>query len=62
MFSLHLVEKIQTIVKKNTLLLHTAANEPYLENSCCETNDNQKALDYFSSKDPTIIEYNNIVS
>ena len=61
-FSLALIERIQEIVKKSHLLLHTANNEPYLENSCCETKEGENTLSYFSSIDPRITEYNQIVT
>jgi hypothetical protein len=61
-FSLALIERIQEIVKKSHLLLHTSNNEPYLENSCCETKEGENTLAYFSSKDPRITEYNEIVT
>ena len=61
-FSLALIERIQEIVKKNQLLLHTANNEPYLENACCETKEGETTISYFSNKDPRITEYNQIVT
>jgi hypothetical protein len=61
-FSLALIEKIQEIVKKHQLLLHTSGNEPYLENACCDTNENELTISYFSKRDPRINEYNNIVT
>ena len=61
-FSLALIEKIQDIVKKHGLLLHTAGNEPYLENSCCDSKENETTVDYFISRDPRIAEYNNVVT
>ena len=61
-FSLALIERIQEIVKKNHLLLHTANNEPYLENACCESKEGENTISYFSSKDPRITEYNQIVT
>ena len=61
-FSFALIERIQEIVKKNQLLLHTANNEPYLENSCCETKEGETTISYFSNKDPRITEYNQIVT
>ena len=60
-FSLALIERIQEIVKKSKLLLHTSNNEPYLENACCETKEGEKTLSYFSNKDSRISEYNEIV-
>lgn len=61
-FSLSIVERIQEIVKKHHLLLHSSGNEPYLENACCETKDNETTVNYFISKDPRIAEYNQIVT
>jgi hypothetical protein len=61
LFSLAIQEKIQEIVKNNRLLLHTANNEPYLENACCDTRDKISTIDYFVNKNPNIYEYNKIV-
>jgi len=60
-FSLSVVERIQEVVKKHRLLLHTSGNEPYLENACCESGENETTIGYFTEKDPRIIEYNDIV-
>ena len=60
-FSLALVEKIQEIVKKQHLLLHTMGNEPYLENACCQTSENETTIGYFLKHDSNIFEYNKIV-
>jgi hypothetical protein len=60
-FSLAIQERIQDIVKKHKVLLHTANNEPYLENSCCDSKENEPTIDYFTSRDKDIIEFNNIV-
>ena len=61
-FSLALIERIQEVVKKNHLLLHTSGNEPYLENACCESKEDESTINYFASKDDRIIEYNGIVT
>jgi len=61
-FSFALVERIQEVVKKNKLLLHTSNMDPYLENACCESNQGEKTIDYFKEKDPHINEYNQIVT
>ena len=61
-FSLALVERIQESVKKHQLLLHSSNSEPYLENACCESNQGESTIAYFSSKDPRITEYNQIVT
>jgi hypothetical protein len=62
LFSLALIERIQEVVKKQNTLLHTSNNEPYLENACCESKENESTIDYFSKKDSRIIEYNEIVT
>jgi len=61
-FSLALIERIQEVVKKNKLLLHTSNNDPYLENACCESKEGETTIGYFISKDPRIAEYNKIVT
>ena len=61
LFSLAIQEKIQEVVKNNRLLLHTANNEPYLENACCDTNEKISTVDYFINKNHNIYEYNKIV-
>jgi len=61
-FSLALIERIQDVVKKNRLLLHTSGNEPYLENACCESKQGETTIGFFTSKDPRITEYNQIVT
>jgi hypothetical protein len=61
-FSLAVIERIQIEVKKNKILLHSSNNEPYLENSCCESKEGETTIGYFSSKDSSITEYNEIVN
>ena len=61
-FSLAIIEKIQKIVKKHPLLLHSSNNEPYLENACCESKEGETTIAYFTSKDSSITEYNDIVT
>jgi len=60
-FSLAIQEKIQNIVKKKQLLLSNSNNEPYLENSCCESKEGVSTIDYFINQDSGILEYNTIV-
>ena len=60
-FSLAIQEKIQELVKKKHLLLSNANNEPYLENSCCESKEGESTIAYFTNQDPAIMEYNEIV-
>jgi hypothetical protein len=60
-FSLAIQEMIQDIVKKHRILLHTANNEPYLENACCDSKDNESTFNYFNSRNGDILEFNKIV-
>jgi hypothetical protein len=60
-FSLALVERIQEVVKKHPLLLHSSNNDPYLENACCESKEGESTISYFIGKDSRIAEYNQIV-
>ena len=61
-FSLAIQEKIKDVVKKKVLLLHKANNEPYLENSCCDTLDKVSTINYFIQQDNNVFEYNKIVN
>jgi hypothetical protein len=61
-FSLAIQEKIQEVVKQHKVILHTSNNEPYLENSCCDSNENESTFKYFTDRNSDIIEYNNIVT
>ena len=60
-FSLAIQEKIQQIVKNHKLLLHTLNNEPYLENACCDSKENETTISYFVSRNNEISEFNKIV-
>jgi hypothetical protein len=61
-FSLAIQERIQGIVKKNKLILHNSNNEPYLENACCESKEDETTIAYFVKNSPEIKEYNEIVT
>lgn len=61
LFSLAIQERIQEVVKKQDLLLNKGSNEPYLENSCCTTNDKESTIQYFMNKSHDIQEYNQVV-
>jgi hypothetical protein len=60
-FSLAIQEKIREIVKRHKVILHTANNEPYLENSCCDSRENEPTIDYFNNIDGDILQFNSIV-
>ena len=60
-FSLAIQEKIQEIVKTHKVLLHTANNEPYLENACCDSKENEPTINYFTSRNSDITMYNDTI-
>lgn len=62
-FSLALQEKIQKIISKKQALLANSANEPFLENACCNTESRGETttLEYFEKEDPDIKQFNEIV-
>ena len=60
-FSFEIQYKIQKIVNKKTLLLANSANEPFLENSCCNENGQFTTMQYFEKEDPEIYSDNNYV-
>jgi hypothetical protein len=62
-FSLAIQEKIQRVVQQKTdkLLLTNAANEPFLENSCCNEKTERNTIQYFEAEQPEIIRCNEIV-
>lgn len=60
-FSLAIQEKIQEIVKNHKVLLHTSNNEPYLENACCDSKENESVVKYFISRNNEISDFNKIV-
>jgi len=55
----YIIEKIQTIVKKNTPLLKNSNDNPFLENACC--NSSKNTIEYFMSEDKSIETTNNVV-
>jgi hypothetical protein len=61
LFSLAIQEKIQNIIKKQDILLQTLNNEPFLENACCYTNENEPTIDYFINRDNSISQFNYLV-
>ena len=62
-FSLAIQELIQKVVseKEGKLLLTNAASEPFLENSCCNENNDKTTIQYFEDVQPNIKRYNEIV-
>jgi len=60
-FSLAIQEKIQEIINKKKLLLVNSANEPFVENSCCNENSSISTIDYFIRENGDIGSFNKIV-
>lgn len=59
--SLAIQEAIQEVVSKSSAILSNSVGEPFLENSCCDDGD-PNTLRYFTTKDPKIAEYNDMVA
>ncbi len=55
----NIIENIQNVISKDTLLLNNNNGEPYLENACC-SNIN-KIYDFLVQKDKSIYEINTLV-
>jgi len=60
LFSLAIQERIQHCLQGKRALLVNAANEPFLENACCHS-DEITALSYFEKEEPLITQYNKVV-
>ena len=60
-YSLAIQEAIQGVVSKSSAVLSNTVGEPYLENSCCDDGD-LNTLRYFTTKEPKIIQYNDMVA
>jgi len=56
----HIIELIQNIVKSNSPLLKNSNDNPFLENACC--NSQKNTIQYFTTANKAIIEYNNLAS
>ena len=59
-FSMAIIQSIQKVVEKEQLLLMNNNQIPYLQNACCNTGE-YKTIDYFSKKEPSIVQHNAIV-
>lgn len=62
-FSLAVQERIQLVIDKKTLLLTNSANNPFLENACCNEKENrgQTVINYFENEDKEIKLFNETV-
>lgn len=61
MFSLGIQEKIQKIIESKRPLLKNSANEPFVENACCNERGEFITIDYFFKEDGEIGLYNSNV-
>lgn len=59
-YSIAIQTLIHKVVSSQKSLLNNAANEPFLQNACCET-EAPICLDYFANREPDITRYNDIV-
>lgn len=55
-----IIESIQNIVKKNTVLLENSNGEAFLQNACCNAENN--TIQFFHKNDKSIIEKNNLAN
>jgi hypothetical protein len=53
-YTFNVIEKVNSIVKKNDPILNTSSYIPYLQNACCNDKNTTCALDYFKEKEPDI--------
>jgi hypothetical protein len=60
-FSLAFQEIIQRIIEKKTMLLTNSANEPFLENACCNETGFSSTFEYFNNENKDISIYNETV-
>lgn len=56
-FSLSLIKIISTIIKKKDPILTNASLEPFIENACCNENNEYNSLYYFEKKNAEITNY-----
>ena len=59
--SLKIQEHIHNVVYKKTAILSNSLSEPFLENACCDS-DNNITIDYFIELAPQIADLNNYVN
>jgi hypothetical protein len=60
-FSLAFQEVINKIIEKKNALLTNSANEPFLENACCNETGFSSTFDYFTSVNKDVSIYNDTV-
>tara|TARA_B100001758_G_scaffold90773_1_gene77439 strand:+ start:5871 stop:12047 length:6177 start_codon:yes stop_codon:yes gene_type:complete len=57
--SLAFQETIQNIIDKQDMILKDSVNVPFLENACCNNDENNNTYEYFKKLRPVIGQYNN---
>ena len=57
--SLAFQETIQNIIDKQDMILKDSINIPFLENACCNNDENNNTYEYFKKLRPVIGQYNN---
>lgn len=61
-YSLAIQSLIQNVISKEKLILTNNANEPFIENACCNTKDSLSTIQYFATLEPNIVQYNSEVT
>lgn len=57
-YSLAIQVMIQRVIDTEKLILTNGANEPFVENACCNTGGSMDTLKYFIEKESNIMDYN----
>lgn len=57
-FASTFLQKVQDIIKDKKALLTNSASEPFVENVCCQEGMGNTVINYFMTKDPSIISVN----
>ena len=60
-FSFAIQVMIQDVVSKEKLIMTNGANEPFVENACCNPEGSINTVRYFAERDANIFKYNTIV-
>ena len=57
-YSLAIQVMIQRVIDKEQLILTNGANEPFIENACCNSDGSVNTIKYFIEKEHVILDYN----
>jgi hypothetical protein len=60
-FSFAIQVMVQDVVSKEKLILTNGANEPFVENACCNPEGSVNTVRYFVEREANIFNYNNMV-